>query len=188
MSTYKDGVTSSKDQNWNTTPEVFQRLHSIFDFTIDLAASESNTTLPLFFSEKDDSLKQSWKGHRGFLNPPYGKGIPTWLDKTNKEYLEGAPLTVVLVPARVSATYFHIYSQLATSIWFFHGRLTFVKDITKEKKDRAFFPSMLYIWSQDSLTKYGVPDDPICVFHRDSGLITPFKVRNHENLNTIKYR
>lgn len=189
-SNYQKGATSSKDPNWNSPPDMFQHLHSLFDFTIDLASSHDNALLPLHFTQEDDALGRSWAGHRGWLNPPYGgKIIPKWLEKCHAEFLEGTPLTVVLVPARIAATYFHIYTQLATSIWFIHGRLTFLRDDTKKKESNAFFPSMFYIWSQDPLTKYGVPDDPICTYHRDSGLITPFKVRNHENtIESIRSR
>jgi phage N-6-adenine-methyltransferase len=56
---------------WTTPNRIFLPLHEQYHFTIDLFASDDNHKLPRYFTEKDDALKQSWKGERGFANPPW---------------------------------------------------------------------------------------------------------------------
>jgi hypothetical protein len=55
-------------QSWRTPRDVFDKLHSIFHFTVDACADESNKLLPRFF---EDATFDSWEGERSFCNPPF---------------------------------------------------------------------------------------------------------------------
>ena len=50
---------------------------------MDPCAQSHNALCSRYFTAKEDGLKQSWKGHRAFVNPPYGRGIKEWVK--NKE-------------------------------------------------------------------------------------------------------
>lgn len=76
--------------------EDFHKLNKRFRFTIDAAASASNTKLPRFWSVDDDALSKDWGGERVYCNPPYSN-IRPWVKKA-WEQIE-AEIIVMLLPA-----------------------------------------------------------------------------------------
>ena len=62
-------------QDWRTPPDLFKALHRIFKFTVDAAADASNNLLPRYWADNQwkSGLEHSWKKHRVFCNPPFGK-------------------------------------------------------------------------------------------------------------------
>lgn len=74
------------------------------------------------------------------MNPPYGKDLPLWCEKTMKEAQKGA-LIVGLLPARVDTRYWKAYVEPYADIRFVQGRLSF-----GDVKGRAPFPSAIAIW------------------------------------------
>lgn len=72
---------SSKTDQWSTPQGLFDELNKAFNFTLDPCADSSNAKCDLFYSEKEDGLKQDWSGHRIFMNPPYGREIGKWVEK-----------------------------------------------------------------------------------------------------------
>lgn len=74
---------SSKTPEWETPQAFFEVLRKEFDLTIDVCANAKNKKLPKYFSETQDGLKQSWRGIRGWMNPPYGTEISQWIEKAS---------------------------------------------------------------------------------------------------------
>jgi phage N-6-adenine-methyltransferase len=81
---------------------LFDRVHSIFGFTVDAAASQDNALLPRFWTRDQDAIKQDWTKEIVFCNPPFNN-IGPFLRKART-----ARRAVVLVPLNyLTSTSFH---------------------------------------------------------------------------------
>lgn len=80
----KSLYTSNKD-NWRTPPALFEILNNEFHFTLDPSSDDKNALCEKHFTKEQDGLIQSWENERVYCNPPYGKEIPKWLEKIDKE-------------------------------------------------------------------------------------------------------
>lgn len=79
-------------QSWSTPRPFFDRLHSIFAFSVDACAASDNALLPRYWSADDDCRQHDWAGEVAFVNPPFGL-IASLLPKCVE-----ATTAVVLVP------------------------------------------------------------------------------------------
>ena len=66
-----NGRYNGNGREWATPPEVFDPLHTEFDFTLDPCATAASAKCARFFTEADDGLARSWAGERVFCNPPW---------------------------------------------------------------------------------------------------------------------
>jgi len=73
-------IPPSKTVEWETPQSLFNELHEIFDFTMDVCATNENAKCKTFYTKDDDGLTKHWIG-RIWCNPPYGDGIEKWLKK-----------------------------------------------------------------------------------------------------------
>jgi hypothetical protein len=80
-------------------------------------------------------------GERVFCNPPYGREIGKWVQKSFEESKKKNTLVVMLIPARTDTKYFHDYIYGKAEIRFIRGRLKF-----GNAKTAAPFPSMVVIF------------------------------------------
>lgn len=133
---------SSQTVEWATPQGVFDKLNDEFGFTIDVAATPTNTKCPRFYTIDDDSLSQSWDRETVWCNPPYGPQLTHWVYKA----ATSAATVVMLVPARTDVKWFHNYVLGRADIRFIKGRLTF-----GEAKDPAPFPCMLLIFRNEGI-------------------------------------
>lgn len=137
---------SSKSQSWVTPDDLFAKLHRIYQFDLDVAATEDNSRCERFCQKGGggkslgDGLATSWADSRVWINPPYGREIGLWVDKANKE-AGHAHLIVMLVPSRTDTEWWHRGIRLARPV-FLKGRLKF-----KGAESSAPFPSALLIWN-----------------------------------------
>lgn len=139
-------LLSSKNMNWCTPKDFFDRLDAEFHFVLDAAATEKSAKCAKFFTPGTDGLAQSWDcGGAVFCNPPYGRQIGKWVQKAFKESAGGYPI-VLLIPARTDTTYFHDYIYGKAEIRFIRGRLRFTDD-NGNAADPAPFPSMVVIYN-----------------------------------------
>lgn len=136
---------SSIDMTWETPMDVFDKLNSEFGFTLDPCCSKKTAKCSKFYTEEDDGLSKDWSSDKVFVNPPYGREIKKWVEKSYKESLKGA-LVVMLIPARTDTTWFHDYIYNKAEIRFVKGRIKFLQDGVQ--KDPAPFPSMIVIFKQ----------------------------------------
>lgn len=146
-----DVMFSSKSDEWGTPQDTFDKLHAEFDFQIDLAATAENSKCDSFHSIRTDSLSQDWGAvfDRGWLNPPYSRGVcARFIAKAAAERLQGF-LTVMLLPARTDTKAFHTHvydsetwqTREGVEIRLLPGRLKF-----GGSTNAAPFPSMIIVF------------------------------------------
>jgi phage N-6-adenine-methyltransferase len=142
-----EALLSSKNQEWETPDDLFSRLHTAYNFTVDACATEHNKKLAKYWSPSDDGLSQSWRGERVWLNPPYHNKRPGQIDWVRKAFHEvkdnDCELVVCLLPARTDTKLFHEYVMKASTVLFVRGRLRF-----KGAAASAVFPSMVVVFER----------------------------------------
>jgi len=126
---------------WRTPRWLFDRLNSEFAFTYDLAASRENALCPLFFTQAEDAMCQTWAGSC-YCNPPYGNKVGDWMQKAYTSALDGATV-VMLVPAYTDVKWFHAWVLGKCAIRFIQGRLKF-----DDEDATAPFASMLCVYGK----------------------------------------
>ena len=130
---------SSRSEEWATPQDFFDKLNNEFHFTLDVCATKENTKCKKFITKEQNSFLYDWDGVC-WCNPPYGKEISDWMEKSYKESLKG--ITVVcLVPARTDTRWFHNWVYGKGEIRFVKGRLKF-----GGSKNSAPFPSMIVVY------------------------------------------
>jgi phage N-6-adenine-methyltransferase len=135
--------------------EDFARLNARFRFTVDAAASPTNAKMPRYWTPEDDALAQPWQGERVWCNPPYSD-IARWVSKAWHEYVGGAELIVMLLPAnRTEQTWWQdqVENQRdrgapGLRVEFLRGRMRFDRPgvVVGPKGDRPPFGCCLLIW------------------------------------------
>lgn len=160
MSKFCDGggsaaFTSNRD-DWETPKWLFDKLNEIWHFTLDAASNDDNALCECHFTKDDDALSQSWEGHSVWLNPPYGRNIPKWVEKAAMESRKPGTIVIMLVPARVdTGWYWDWIVPYADEISFLRGRVKFC--LHGEEGGPSPFPSMLVRFG-GGLPKSAKPD------------------------------
>jgi phage N-6-adenine-methyltransferase len=128
---------SSETVEWETPRALFDELDSVFNFQLDVCATNQNHKVSPYFTKADDGLRQRWTTSN-WMNPPYGREIYYWIKKAHEN-----PLTVCLLPARTDTRWFHefIYNNPKAELRFLKGRLKF-----GGCANSAPFPSMIVIF------------------------------------------
>lgn len=135
---------SSKTDDWATPQDFFDKLNEEFNFQLDVCADESNAKCARYFSKKQDGLAQSWtlpNGGAVWCNPPYGREISKWVQKSSEESKLHNETVVMLIPARTDTKWFHEYIYNKSEVRFVKGRLKF-----GSSKNSAPFPSMVVVF------------------------------------------
>lgn len=150
MSEKAAGFTHDNKNNisvdWYTPKWIFDELGLTFD--LDPCQPEQGIDwIPAkkFYSLKDDGLKQDWRG-LVWLNPPYGKFTPDWLQKMH-QHRNG----IALVFARTDCRWFHDYVVNADAILFMQGRVKFVDGLGVAGGGGAGSGSMLIAWGDEAV-------------------------------------
>ena len=131
---------TSKTDMWATPQDFFDKLNEEFNFTVDVCAIPENAKCDKFFTPEINGLKQEWTGVC-WCNPPYGREIGKWVEKSYIASTWGATV-VMLLPARTDTKWFHEYIYNKAEIRFIKGRLKF-----GNSKTAAPFPSMVVIFN-----------------------------------------
>lgn len=129
---------SSKNNEWETPVDLFDKLQKKYHFDLDVCATSQNTKCPVYFSKEINGLNQPWYGIC-WMNPPYGKEIGAWMKKAYESSLKGAKV-VCLIPARTDTAWWHDYAMKG-KIEFLRGRLKF-----SGHKNSAPFPSAIVVF------------------------------------------
>lgn len=136
----KDVLFKSNADEWETPQDLYDQLNEEFSFNLDPCSTEENHKAVMYFTEKENGLKQSWGGCRVFCNPPYSK-VKQWVRKAYYESHKAGTIVVMLLPARTDTKWFQDYCLHRSEIRFLRGRLRF-----SGAKFNAPFPSMLVIF------------------------------------------
>lgn len=97
-------LTGAIRDAWGTPDDLFSKLHTTHQFTVDCAAEPWNAKLPRWFGiggERPDGLRASWAGETWFCNPPFSQ-IERWLQYAWSWYDPDKPrarVGVMLMPA-----------------------------------------------------------------------------------------
>jgi len=129
---------SSETDLWATPQDFFDKQNAIYNFTLDVCATDDNAKCKKYFTKNDDGLNKEWHGVC-WMNPPYGREIKQWMHKAYNESLKGVTI-VCLVPARTDTVWWHEYAMKG-NIEFIRGRLKF-----GNAKNSAPFPSALVVF------------------------------------------
>lgn len=137
-----DLMFSSKTDMWSTPQYLFDSLNKEFHFTLDPCATSSNAKCKRYYTKDDDGLGKDWSGEIVFCNPPYGRELAKWVEKSFLESKKKNTKVVMLIPARTDTRWFHdfIYNK-ASEIRFIRGRIKFGC-----AKYNAPFPSMVVVF------------------------------------------
>ena len=134
---------SSKSNEWETPQDLYDKLDKEFGFTLDPCCTKESAKCDKYYTEKDNGLIQDWSNYIVFMNPPYGREIPKWIEKAYKESLKGATV-VCLIPARTDTKYWHKYIFPYAEIRFIKGRVKF--EGNQKGSGAAPFPSAIAIF------------------------------------------
>jgi len=131
---------SSATDNWATPQHFFDALERMYGkFDLDPCASADNAKCQRYFTKDDNGLAQHWSGNV-FCNPPYGRVIGDWVEKSYR-MATGSTTVVMLIPARTDTKYWHDYVMNAKQILFVKGRLRF-----GDGRGSAPFPSAVVVF------------------------------------------
>jgi phage N-6-adenine-methyltransferase len=102
-------------QEWETPPDFWQALNSVFDFEIDVCASEHNSKCPRLISSAVDSLRDDvpWCGfgaNRAWCNPGFSDVLP-WHQKAFSEAQDSAAALVVVIGIPGASQAWYEYAQ-----------------------------------------------------------------------------
>lgn len=115
-------------QDYQTPPELLDAVREelgITQFTMDLAADDTNHICPDYFTTEVDAFDFTWaRGGWNWLNPPFGN-IRPWVKKAWEETSHGAR-TAVLVPASVGSNWWKNWVHGKAGVLFLNGRVQFV--------------------------------------------------------------
>jgi DNA N-6-adenine-methyltransferase (Dam) len=132
--------------NITQSVEVINRVIEFYGGVIDLdpcSNSVDNPSVPAEFhyTVKLDGLGLPWAG-KVFVNPPYGRELSKWVNKTRSEYESGrAREILLLVPSRTDTQWFTSLNPYPRV--YLVGRLKFL-DASGVRQEPAPFGSVLF--------------------------------------------
>ena len=139
---------SSETNEWATPQALFNALDREFNFTLDPCSDGINAKCQKYFTIEDDGLAQDWFNDTVFMNPPYGREIPKWIQKAYEESRKGASV-VCLLPSRTDTRYWHEYIMKADEVRFIKGRIKF-----GGSSQSAPFPSCIVVFKPNGTDTY----------------------------------
>ena len=137
---------------WATPNEIFNFAENRWgNFTLDAAANLFNSKVINFISETQDALKTSWVSNNTWLNPPYGRQMPKFIERALNQVREGNTNRVVcLIASRTDTKIFQeVIFPYASELYFIKGRIKFLKN--GEKVQGANFASVFVVFDQRRL-------------------------------------
>jgi phage N-6-adenine-methyltransferase len=138
MGIFDKNKFGSVKQDWATHWDLFNKVNSEFNFTIDVAADSENKKVERFYCEKDNGLIQDWSNEVVWCNPPYGREVPIWLKKGKESAENNNTTSVFLIPARTNTVWFHNLCLNASEVRFIKGRPKFYNHASKDDKTALY--------------------------------------------------
>ena len=138
------GLTSTGNIVAETPKYLFDKISSIFNFSLDVCALPENAKCESYYTPKDDGLSKPWRGGV-WCNPPYGREISSWVKKAYEEsQKEYNSFVLMLLPARTDTRWWWEYVQGKATLFFIKGRVKF-----GDHNVGAPFPSVLALYMKD---------------------------------------
>ncbi len=140
--TRNNGRYNGNGREWETPPELFERLDAEFHFTLDPCATAANAKCARFYTEEQNGLAYCWAGERVFMNPPYGREIAKWTRKAR----DSGTLVVGLLPASTDLEWWHEDVVGRAEVRYLRGRVRFLTG--GPYRASGFFASVIVIWRE----------------------------------------
>ena len=138
------GLTSTGNIVAETPKYLFDKISSIFNFSLDVCALPENAKCENYYTPKDDGLSKPWRGGV-WCNPPYGREISSWVKKAYEEsQKEYNSFVLMLLPARTDTRWWWDWVQGKATLFFIKGRVKF-----GDHNVGAPFPSVLALYMKD---------------------------------------
>lgn len=138
------GLTSTGNIVAETPKYLFDRISSIFNFSLDVCALPENAKCESYYTPEDDGLSKSWRGGI-WCNPPYGREISSWVRKAYEEsQKEYNSFVLMLLPARTDTKWWWDWVQGKATLFFIKGRVKF-----GDHNVGAPFPSVLALYMKE---------------------------------------
>ena len=138
------GLVSTGNIVAETPKYLFDRISSIFNFSLDACALPENAKCESYYTPEDDGLSKPWRGGV-WCNPTYGREISSWVKKayeeSQKEYND---FVLMLLPARTDTKWWWEYVQGKATLFFVKGRVKF-----GDHNVGAPFPSVLALYMKE---------------------------------------
>ena len=145
------GRAQFDDNCWVTPDPVFQFASDKWGaFDLDAAATSQNSKCDNWIDPQSDALSPSaWTGRVVWLNPPYGRIMPRFIERALKEVREGSVERVVcLIASRTDTRIFqNVIFPNASHIHFIKGRISFSNG---KKSGPANFASCFVVFDKDN--------------------------------------
>ena len=130
---------SSATDEWETPQALFDRLHRVFGFDVDVCATLDNAKCLTYITKQANALLTEWGG-TCWMNPPYGRDIGKWVEHAYTSAKRQRATVVCLLPARTDTRWWHDYC-IKGEVTFLKGRLKF-----GNAKHNAPFPSAIVVF------------------------------------------
>ena len=129
---------SSESIFWNTPKEIIDLVEQFWgEIDLDPCSNEGVANVPSNDRFTHDGLDQDWHG-KVFVNPPYGREINDWIEKSINEYIvKNCDEVLLLVPSRTDTKWFAQLYEFP--VLFIDGRLKF-----GDETNSAPFPSAIF--------------------------------------------
>ena len=120
--------TKNKTVEWYTPKYIFDAIGLVFDLD---PCSPGQSIVPWVparecYTAEQDGMMLPWHGNV-WMNPPYGKNTPAWLERLA---LHGTGIALLF--SRTDAAWFHKFVSIADAICFVKGRIRFVSEAYSE--------------------------------------------------------
>jgi len=142
-----------KSVDWFTPPEILEPVRKLFggDIFLDPCTTYDNPTGAIaLITEEQDGLSVDYWYHGTFVNPPYGKQLYDWIEKTVAEATRGHWI-VLLVSASSrwdQDRWQKIFSPNLTAMCMPRGRVKFLNADGVQMKSPPY-PSLLFFYNID---------------------------------------
>lgn len=141
--------------DWQTPPELFKLLDAEFQFDLDMAASKENALKPWYYTEDDDAFQKAacLCDVRAFCNPPYGRGLPDWIQLFDTARRCESSLIVALLPAAPDTAWWRYAHDISSEIRLLSGRVKFINPTTGKPDGSNTTGSTVFIIDQSTRPK-----------------------------------
>jgi len=142
------------DTVWLTPEYVLDCVRAYFPrgFLDPATQPENPTAASTFWVEADDGLSMPWGLYDVFVNPPYGKVLPKWVEKIGREAMGGATIIALFPGNRWETKYLQTWFLRNPALKVIcpkgPGRISFLRPDGKAAK-QPNVPSIFYGFNVD---------------------------------------
>lgn len=124
-------IATSASTSWATPLRILEPVRAVFggQIALDPASNpHSIVNAKTSFTLPVDGLSQKWDYPTIYVNPPFGKGIKNWVEKSLEASSDYGSEIILLTPAAVDTKYWQqLIFPYSDVICFIKGRVHFLK-------------------------------------------------------------